>query len=98
MRIYDTLTATKKTFEPLGSPVKIYFCGLTPKNYPHIGHAKLFVTADVMRRYLGHLGHEVLYVQNFTDIDDKTIAKAAQEGVSYKEVAERYTTAYFANM
>jgi len=98
VRIYDTLTATKKTFEPLGSPVKIYFCGLTPKNYPHIGHAKLFVTADVMRRYLRHLGHEVLYVQNFTDIDDKTIAKAEQEGVSYKEVAERYTTAYFANM
>ena len=98
MRIYDTLTATKREFEPLGLPVKIYFCGLTPKNYPHIGHAKVFVTADVIRRYLRHLGHEVLYVQNFTDIDDKTIAKAEQEGVSYKEVADRYTKAYFENM
>jgi len=98
VRIYDTLTATKKDFEPLGSPVKIYFCGLTPKNYPHIGHAKLFVTADVMRRYLRHLGHDVFYVQNFTDIDDKTIARAEQEGVSYKEIADRYTRAYFENM
>jgi len=98
VRIYDTLTATKREFEPLGSPVKIYFCGLTPKNYPHIGHAKVFVTADVIRRYLRHLGHDVLYVQNFTDIDDKTIAKAEQEGVSYKEVADRYMAAYFENM
>jgi cysteinyl-tRNA synthetase len=98
VRIYDTLTATKKDFEPLGSPVKIYFCGLTPKNYPHIGHAKLFVTADVMRRYLRHLGYDVLYVQNFTDIDDKTIARAEQEGVTYREVADTYTAAYFRDM
>ncbi len=98
LRIYDTLSATKKPFEPLGSPVKIYFCGLTPKNYPHIGHAKLFVTADVMRRYLRYQGYDVLYVQNFTDVDDKTIAKAQQEGVSFDEVARRYTDAYFENM
>ncbi len=98
LRIYDTLSATTKPFEPLGSPVKIYFCGLTPKNYPHLGHAKSFVTADVMRRYLRYRGYEVRYVQNFTDVDDKTIAKALEEGTSFKEVAERYTRAYFENM
>ena len=98
LRIYDTLAAAKKPFEPLGSPVKIYFCGLTPKNYPHLGHAKSFVMADVMARYLRFLGHEVRYVQNFTDIDDKTIAKAREEGVTVEEVVRKYTDAYFRNM
>ncbi len=98
LRIYDTLTATKKTFEPLGSPVKVYFCGLTPKNYIHLGHAKLVVSADMMRRYLRHKGYDVLYVQNFTDIDDKTIAKAHEEGVTVEEIARKYTDAYFEGM
>jgi len=98
LRIYDTLAATEKPFEPLGSPVTIYFCGLTPKNYPHIGHAKTFVMADVIRRYLRYLGYDVLYVQNFTDVDDKTIAKAQQEGTTFEAIAKKYTDAYFENM
>ncbi len=98
MRIFDTFTASEREFEPLGSPVTIYFCGLTPKNYPHIGHAKLFVTADVMRRYLRHLGYDVRYVQNFTDVDDKTIARAREEGTSFEQVARKYTDAYFEDM
>src|SRR5207248_2888402 len=72
------MAATEKPFEPLGSPVKIYFCGLTPKDYPHLGHAKPFVMADVMRRYLRYRGYDVLYVQNFTDVEDKLIARSSR--------------------
>ena len=98
LRIYDTLAATEKPFEPLGSPVKIYFCGLTPKDYPHLGHAKSFVMADVVRRYLRYRGYDVLYVQNFTDVEDKIIARSRQEGISPEEVARKYTEAYFHDM
>ena len=98
LRIYDTLAATEKPFEPLGSPVKIYFCGLTPKDYPHLGNAKAFVMADVMRRYLRYRGYDVVYVQNFTDVEDKIIARSRQEGIPPEEVAHKYTEAYFHDM
>ncbi len=98
MKIHDTLTAQKLEFQPLGSPVKIYVCGLTPKNNPHLGHAKSFVTTDMMRRYLEHLGYDVFYVQNFTDVEDKIIARAAIEGITPEEVAQKYTEAYFRAM
>ncbi len=98
MKIYDTLSAGKREFVPLGSPVKMYVCGLTPKNNPHLGHAKSFVTTDMMRRYLEHLGHQVLYVQNFTDVEDKIIARAALEGLTPEQVAQKYTDAFFRAM
>ena len=59
MRIYDTRTAQKLEFAPEHDPVRMYVCGLTPKNEPHIGHAKMFVTADLLRRYLEYRGYRV---------------------------------------
>lgn len=72
--------------------------GLTPKNEPHLGHARLFVANDVIRRYLEYRGYPVKYVQNFTDIDDKTIAAALREHTTAAEVAQRYMDGYFRDM
>ena len=98
MRIYDTRTAQKLDFVPEHDPVRMYVCGLTPKNEPHIGHAKLFVTADLIRRYLEYRGYRVRYIQNVTDIDDKIIAQAAREGITPSEVAGKYSASYFASV
>lgn len=98
MRIFDTRSAQKLDFEPDHDPVLMYMCGLTPKNEPHIGHAKMFVTSDLIRRYLEFRGYSVRYIQNVTDIDDKIIARAKQEGITPKEVAEKYSASYFASV
>ncbi|MCL4509241.1 MAG: cysteine--tRNA ligase [Chloroflexi bacterium] len=98
LRIYNTLSRRKEEFQPLGDPVRFYCCGMTPKFHPHLGHAKLFVTMDVIRRYLGEKGYRVRYVQNFTDVDDKIIARGLSEGVSAAAVARRYTDGYFHSM
>ena len=98
MRIYDTRTAQKLEFAPEHDPVRMYVCGLTPKNEPHIGHAKMFVTADLLRRYLEYRGYRVRYVQNVTDVDDKIIARAQQEGITPEEVARKYSASYFASV
>ena len=91
MRIYNTLTRSKQelnTVEP--GKVKIYACGPTVYNYIHIGNARPICVFDVLRRYLEWRGYEVDYVSNFTDIDDKLIKKANEEGITVAEVAERY--------
>jgi cysteinyl-tRNA synthetase len=98
LRIYDTRRAQKLEFEPEHDPVRMYMCGLTPKNEPHIGHAKLFVTSDLIRRYLEYRGYSVRYIQNVTDIDDKIIARANQEGITPAEVARKYSDSYFASV
>ncbi len=98
MRIYDTRTAQKLEFAPEHDPVRMYVCGLTPKNEPHIGHAKMFVTADLLRRYLEYRGYRVRYVQNVTDVDDKIIARARTEGITPQEVAQKYGASYFASV
>ncbi len=98
MQISNTLSGHKDTFEPISLPVRMYVCGLTPKNEPHLGHARLFVANDVIRRYLEYRGYPVKYVQNFTDIDDKTIAASIREGISPAEVARRYMDGYFRDM
>lgn len=98
LRIYSTLSHQKEEFEPIGDPVRFYCCGMTPKFYPHLGHAKLFVTMDVIRRYLQERGYRVRYIQNFTDVDDKIIARSQSEGLSPEEVARRYTEGYFRSM
>jgi len=98
MLVYNTESARKETFEPYGTPVKMYVCGLTPKNDPHLGHARLFVANDVIRRYLEYRGYAVRYIQNFTDVDDKIIAAGRREGISPSEAAKRYTAAYFRDM
>ncbi len=95
LKVYNTLSARKEEFRPAGSPVQMYVCGMTPKFHPHIGHARLFVAMDVVRRYLEYLGYVVRHVQNFTDIDDKIIARAQEEGVTPAEVADKYTRSYF---
>jgi cysteinyl-tRNA synthetase len=98
MLIYNTAVGRKETFEPAALPVKMYVCGLTPKNEPHLGHARLFVVNDTVRRYLEYRGYPVRYVQNFTDVDDKIIAAGLREGVPPAEAARRYTQGYFRDM
>ncbi len=98
MQIYNTETGRKEHFAPPELPVKFYVCGLTPKNEPHLGHARLFVVNDMVRRYLEYRGYSVTYVQNFTDIDDKIIAAGLREGISPSQAARRYTESYFDDM
>ncbi len=99
LKVYNTLTKNKEEFKPLEpGKVKIYVCGVTPYNHPHIGNARPFVTWDVFRRYLEFLGYDVLYVQNFTDIDDKIINSANEQKISWQELAQNYIDSYFAVM
>ena len=91
MKLYNTLTKKKEEFVPLEpGEVKMYVCGPTVYNFIHIGNARPMIVFDTARRYMEHKGYEVNYVSNFTDVDDKIIAKANEEGVSSKEVSERY--------
>ncbi len=91
MKIYNTMTRQKEEFVPLDkNEVKIYACGPTVYNYIHIGNARPLCVFDVLRRYLEYRGYKVKFVQNFTDIDDKIIKRANEEGVSYEEISEKY--------
>ena len=91
MKIFNTLTRKKDEFIPITpGEVKIYACGPTVYNYIHIGNARPLCVFDVLRRYLEWRGYKVTFVQNFTDIDDKLIRKANEEGITVPEVAERY--------
>ncbi len=91
MKIYNTLSRTKEEFVPLEpGKARIYACGPTVYNFIHIGNARPLCVFDVLRRYLEWRGYAVTFVQNFTDIDDKLIKKANEEGISVAEVAERY--------
>ncbi|HPH93970.1 MAG TPA: class I tRNA ligase family protein, partial [Candidatus Cloacimonas sp.] len=95
MLIYNTQTRKKEEFQPI-TPGKasIYACGPTVYNYFHIGNARAFIFFDVVRRYFEYRGYEVTYVQNITDIDDKIIAQANEENISFTLVAEKYTRAF----
>ena len=91
MKIFNTLTRTKDEFKPITEgEVKIYACGPTVYNYIHIGNARPLCVFDVLRRYFEWRGFKVTFVQNFTDIDDKLIKKANEEGTTVLEVAERF--------
>lgn len=91
MKIYNTMTRQKEEFVPVDkNEVKIYACGPTVYNYIHIGNARPLCVFDVLRRYLEYRGYKVKFVQNFTDIDDKIIKRANEEGVSYEEISEKY--------
>ena len=91
MKIYNTMTRQKEELVPLEpGVVKIYACGPTVYNFIHIGNARPLCVFDVLRRYLEWRGYEVRFVQNFTDIDDKIIRRANEEGVSYDVIAQRY--------
>ena len=91
MRIYNTLTKSKQEFHPIREgKVGMYVCGPTVYNYIHIGNARPMIVFDTVRRYLEYKGYEVNYVSNFTDVDDKIIKKAMEEGVDASEISERY--------
>lgn len=91
MKIFNTLTRNKDEFKPISEgEVKIYACGPTVYNYIHIGNARPLCVFDVLRRYFEWRGYKVSFVQNFTDIDDKLIRKANEEGITVPEVAERF--------
>ncbi|RLD18272.1 MAG: cysteine--tRNA ligase, partial [Caldiserica bacterium] len=96
MKIFDTLKKKKVDFIPQKKDeARIYVCGITPYDYTHIGHARSYVFFDSLRRYLKYRGYKVIYVQNFTDIDDKIINRSKKEGISWKELADKYIDAYW---
>lgn len=96
MRLFNSLTRTKEEFKPITEgQVKMYSCGPTVYNYFHIGNARPFIMFDTLRRYFEYRGYAVKFVQNFTDIDDKVINKANEEGVTYDQIADRYIKEYF---
>jgi len=98
-RVFNTLTRGKEDLAPLHAGlVRMYVCGVTVYDLSHIGHGRSAIVFDVMRRYLKHRGHAVKFIKNFTDIDDKIILKANQEGVSAQEISERYIEAYRTDM
>ena len=98
MKFYSTLSRTVQEFTPLDSVVRMYVCGLTPYSEAHVGHAMRSVIFDVLRRYLEFRGYQVKFVENFTDIDDKMIDRAAEEGESVLELAERNIGLYLEQM
>lgn len=96
MKVYNTLTRKKEEFVPIDEKeIKIYVCGPTVYNFFHIGNARPFVVFDTLRRYLEYRGYNVKFVQNFTDVDDKIINRAKEEGISAPEVSEKYIKEYF---
>jgi cysteinyl-tRNA synthetase len=100
VRIHSTLTGQTEELVPIypDNVLRMYVCGLTPKFHTHVGHARVFVAMDVVRRYLEYRGYQVKYVQNFTDVDDKIIQRAQESGDSAEAVARIFMQAYFANM
>jgi cysteinyl-tRNA synthetase len=99
MRLYNTLTRKKEEFVPIEKgKVRMYVCGPTVYNYIHIGNARPMIIFDTVRRFFEYKGYEVNYVSNFTDVDDKIIKKAVEEGVSAQEISERYIKAVLEDM
>ncbi|MBU4385713.1 MAG: cysteine--tRNA ligase, partial [Actinobacteria bacterium] len=99
IKAYNTLTRKKEELVPREEgKVSMYVCGPTVYNYIHIGNARTFINFDMIRRYLRFAGFEVTYVQNITDVDDKIIGKASEEGVSTGAVAEKYRVAFEEDM
>ena len=96
MQIYNSKTRRKEEFVPIHpGEARIYACGPTVYNYFHVGNARPFIVFDVLRRYLEHRGYKVTFVQNFTDIDDKMIRRANEEGITVKELGDRFIAEYY---
>tara|TARA_R110001592_G_scaffold191405_3_gene437616 strand:- start:4021 stop:5412 length:1392 start_codon:yes stop_codon:yes gene_type:complete len=94
LKIYNTLTAQKEVFQPIEpNKVKMYVCGMTVYDYCHIGHARVLVSFDVITRYLRHIGYDVTYIRNITDVDDKIFARAAENGEAYDALTQRFIDA-----
>jgi cysteinyl-tRNA synthetase len=99
LRLYNTLTGQKEPFIPqVPGKAGMYVCGVTVYDYCHIGHARAGIVFDVIYRYLQYAGYEVTFVRNYTDIDDKIINRANQEGTDYRTIADRYIAAFDEDM
>jgi len=99
LSLYNTLTRKKDEFTvPEGEPVKIYSCGPTVYNFAHIGNLRTFLFNDVLARYLRYKGYETHQVMNITDVDDKTIAGAASEGVSLTDFTRKWEAVFFEDL
>src|SRR5512139_3816419 len=99
LRIFNTLTGRKEEFAPLAPPrVGMYVCGVTVYDLCHLGHGRGALVFDIVRRYLAFSGYQVRYVRNFTDIDDKIIRRAAERGVPWQALAERFIREYVVDM
>lgn len=95
LRVFNTLSHSKEEFVPLdGKNVRVYACGPTVYDYPHIGNARSFVVFDTLRRYLEYSGYRVHFITNFTDVDDKMIARAHDEGITVAELAAKFIAEY----
>ncbi len=97
MRMFNTFTKKEEELK-LDKTVKIYVCGITAYDYSHIGHARTAVFFDTLRRFLEFKGHKVVFVQNFTDVDDKIVRRAVEEGKTQREIAEKFIDEYFKDM
>ena len=96
MQVYNTMTRKKEELVQVHpGKIHMYVCGPTVYNYFHIGNARPFIVFDTLRRYLEYTGYDVTFVQNFTDIDDKMIRRANDEGVTVKELGERFIKEYY---
>jgi cysteinyl-tRNA synthetase len=99
IQLYNTLTATKEPFVPLnGKNVTMYVCGITPYDEVHLGHARAYVTFDIIRRHLEHSGYNIKYIQNFTDVDDKIIKRAGEKNIAPAKLAQIFIDDYFTQM
>ena len=99
MKLYNTLTHDVQDFVPAdGKTVKMYVCGVTPYSSTHVGHAFSYVAFDTLRRYLEYLGFDVRHVQNFTDVDDKIIQRAKEQGIDPDDLAERFIDDFYRSM
>src|SRR5512139_2630123 len=96
LTVFNTMGGRKEAFVPaVTGKVRMYVCGVTVYDLCHIGHARANVAFDIIVRYLRHAGYEVRYIRNFTDIDDKIIRRAKQEGIPFDAVTRKYIDAYY---
>ncbi len=99
LKVYNTLTRNLDEFKTReDGKTYMYVCGVTPYDYPHIGHGRAAVVYDVIHRYLEYKGFDVIHISNFTDIDDKIIKRSNELGINYKELAEKYAEIYLENI
>ena len=99
IKLYNTMTRRKEIFKPIeGNRIKLFVCGPTVYNHSHIGHARTYISFDVIARYLKYSGFTVFYIQNITDLDDKILKRAAELGSSPLELARRYEEKYLDDM
>src|SRR5678816_502017 len=99
LTLFNTLTGKQEPFTPIEPKrVRMYVCGVTVYDYCHIGHARSALVFDVLRRYLEYSGYQVDFVKNFTDVDDKIIKRANEQGVSCDSITSKYINAYYEDM